>query len=95
MRLHNKTRKMELKQKEKRSQLNAQVFNTNPHQYAKKIFNSKAAEGRPGFSRDVRNEYFHTPYEDKKRDYQNNSLSNISKPAPLRKQLSENPPSLV
>ena len=68
--LHNKISKMELKQKGKRSQLHAQeAFNKNPHQYAMKLLDPKAAQGKPGFSREVANEYFHTTYADKKRGY--------------------------
>ena len=103
MRLHDKIRKMELKQKEKMSQLpwlhTQEAFNKNLHQYAKTLLDPKAAQGKPGFSREVAiNEYFQTRYEDKKRDYQYNPLKgipNIPKPAAPRKQLSKNPPSLA
>ena len=50
MRLHNKIRKMELKQ--------------NPHQYAKN--DPRAAQGKSGFSSEVANGYFQTTYEGKK-----------------------------
>ena len=79
---HDKIRKMELKQKEKRSQLHAQeAFNKNRHQYAKKFLDPKAVQGKPGFSKEVANGYFHTTHEDKKRDYQYNPLRGIPKPA--------------
>ena len=56
MKLHNKIRKMEIKQKEKRSQLHArETFNKNPHQHAKELLGPKAAQGKPGFSREVAN----------------------------------------
>ena len=87
---------MELKQKEKRSQLQAQeAFNKNPHQYAKKFLYPKAAQGKPGFSKEVANEFSRQHYAEKKRNYQYNPLRGIPKPAALRKQLSENPPSLA
>ena len=56
---------MELKQKEKRSHVHAQgAFKKNPHQYAKNLLDCKGAQGKPGFSREVANEYFRTTYED-------------------------------
>ena len=93
IRLHNKVRKLELKQKEKRDGDKTQNrFKENLHKYAKDLLNDQKKQGEPEFSKEVADKFFKTTYRDGNRQFRCDPLKGIPKPDPQKQNFSSKPP---
>ena len=92
IRLHNKVRKLDLKQKEKRKCDQSQErFKENPHKYEKDLLDNKNRQGEPEFSKEVADKFFKSSYKDNKRQYRYNPLKGIPKPKPPKLNFTSKP----
>ena len=67
IRLHNKVRKLDLKQKRReKCDQSQERFKGNPHKYAKDLLDNKNRQGEPEFSKEVADKFFKSTYRDKK-----------------------------
>ena len=93
IRLHNKVRKLELKQREKRDGDKTQnCFKENSHKYAKDLLNDQKKQGEPEFSKEVADKFFKTTYRDGNRQFRYDPLKGIPKPDPPKQNFSSKPP---
>lgn len=92
VRLHNKIRKLEIKQMDKKSSNKAQQqFRENPHQFAKKLFNDNQNR-QPSFQKPTAEKYFKETLNDKKRDYKYHPMKNMKKAAKPKMAFNTKPP---
>ncbi len=94
IRLHNKVRKLELKQKEKQENNKSnERFKENPHKYAKDLLNDQKKQGEPEFGKEAADKFFKSTYKDSNRHHSYNPLEGIPKPDPPKQKFTSKPPS--